>query len=132
MTALMLVLDPILEVDLPPEQYAYRPGRNAQRAVASGTRNVGSNGAIAVGGYIALAGLWAAPISGASMNPVRSLASDLVRGEFGSTWIYLVGPLVGAMIAVGFEWILKGPTTTTGAVVAQGTLQEDEAAPDRG
>ena len=50
---------------------------------ASGARNIGSNGAIAVGGYIALAGLWAAPISGASMNPIRSLAPDLVRGDFG-------------------------------------------------
>ena len=105
---------------------------NTVLGTASGARNVGTNGAIAVGGYIALAGIWAAPISGASMNPVRSLAPDLVRGEFGSTWVYLVGPLAGAMIAVGFEWILKGPPTTTGAVAAQGTLQEDEAAPDRG
>lgn len=39
-----------------------------------GARNIGSNGALAVGGYIALAGLWAAPVSGASMNPVRSFA----------------------------------------------------------
>ncbi len=105
---------------------------NTILGTASGARNIGTNGAIAVGGYIALAGLWAAPISGASMNPVRSLAPDLVRGDFGSTWIYLVGPLAGAMIAVGFEWILKGPPTTTGAIAAQGTLQEDEAAPDTG
>ncbi|GAN76893.1 MIP/aquaporin family protein [Acidisphaera rubrifaciens] len=74
---------------------------------ASGARNIGSNGALAVGGYIVLAGLWAAPISGASMNPVRSFAPDLLRGDLSTTWIYVVGPLVGAMIAVGFEWILK-------------------------
>ena len=104
---------------------------NTVLGTASGARNIGTNGAIAVGGYIALAGLWAAPISGASMNPVRSLAPDLIRGDFGSTWVYLVGPLAGAMIAVGFEWILKGPPTTTGAIAAQGTLQEGEAAPDR-
>jgi aquaporin Z len=53
--------------------------------------DIGTNGAIAVGGYIALAGLWAAPITGASMNPVRSLAPDLVRGDFHTTWIYIAG-----------------------------------------
>ena len=76
---------------------------------ASGARNVGSNGALAVAGYIALAGLWAAPISGASMNPVRSFAPDLIRGDLSTDWIYVAGPVLGAMIAVGFEWILKGP-----------------------
>ncbi len=98
---------------------------NTILGTASGARNIGTNGAIAVGGYIVLAGLWAAPISGASMNPVRSLAPDLVRGDFGNAWIYLVGPLAGAMIAVVFEWILKGPPTTTGTITAQGTLDSD-------
>jgi len=46
---------------------------NTILGTSSGARNIGTNGAIAVGGYIALAGMWAAPISGASMNPVRSL-----------------------------------------------------------
>ena len=87
---------------------------------ASGARNIGSNGALAVGGYIALAGLWAAPISGASMNPVRSFAPDLIRGDLMTTWIYIAGPLVGAIIAVGFEWILKGKATTAGSLAAQG------------
>jgi aquaporin Z len=87
---------------------------------ASGARNIGSNGALAIGGYIALAGLWAAPISGASMNPVRSLAPDLVRGDLGTSWVYLVGPIAGAMIAVGFEWILKGKPTAAGSSAAQG------------
>jgi aquaporin Z len=54
---------------------------------ASGARNIGFNGALAVGGYIALAGLWAAPISGASMNPVGSFAPDMVRGDMSTTWI---------------------------------------------
>jgi aquaporin Z len=87
---------------------------------ASGARNIGSNGAIAIGAYIALAGLWAAPISGASMNPVRSLAPDLVRGDMGTSWIYVTGPLIGAMIAVGFEWILKGKATEAGTEAAEG------------
>lgn len=101
---------------------------NTILGTASGARNIGTNGAIAVGSYIALAGLWAAPISGASMNPVRSLAPDLVRGDFGTTWLYIVGPLVGATIAVAFEWILKGPPTETGTIAAQGTLERDGAA----
>lgn len=99
---------------------------------ASGARNIGTNGAIAVGGYIALAGLWAAPVTGASMNPVRSLAPDVVRGDFHTTWIYLVGPAVGAMIGVAFEWILKGKPTAAGRIAAQGTLgTDDPSGPDR-
>jgi len=90
---------------------------------ASGARNIGSNGALAVGGYIALAGLWAAPISGASMNPVRSFAPDLIRGDMSTTWIYVAGPVLGALIAVGFEWILKGKPTDAGSLAARGNLQ---------
>jgi aquaporin Z len=90
---------------------------------ASGARNIGSNAALAVGGYIALAGLWAAPISGASMNPVRSFAPDLIRADLTTTWIYVVGPLLGGMIAVAFEWILKGKPTAAGALAARGDLK---------
>jgi aquaporin Z len=97
---------------------------NTILGTASGARNIGTNGAIAVGGYIVLAGLWAAPISGASMNPARSVAPDLVRGDFATTWIYIAGPLVGAIIAVGFEWILKGPATPEGTRTAQGAPDE--------
>jgi aquaporin Z len=96
---------------------------------ASGARNIGSNGALAVGGYIALAGLWAAPISGASMNPVRSFAPDLIRGDMGTTWIYVLGPVLGAIIGVGFEWILKGKSTAAGASAAQGILDSNENTP---
>jgi aquaporin Z len=93
---------------------------------ASGARNIGSNGALAVGAYIALAGLWAAPISGASMNPIRSLAPDLVRGNLSTSWIYVLGPILGALIGVFFEWILKGKATAAGSIAAQGTLGKDE------
>ena len=92
---------------------------------ASGARNIGSNGALAIGGYIALAGLWAAPVSGASMNPVRSFAPDLIRGDLMTTWIYIVGPVLGAFIAVGFEWILKGKATAAGTLAAQGEIRSD-------
>lgn len=97
---------------------------NVILGTASGARNIGTNGAIAVGGYIALAGLWAGPFSGASMNPVRSLAPDLVRGSMQTTWIYIVGPVIGALIGVAFEWILVGKPTKYGAIAAQGTLDE--------
>ena len=93
---------------------------NTILGTASGARNIGTNGALAVGAYIVLAGLWASPVSGASMNPVRSLAPDLVRGDFNTTWIYIVGPILGALVAVCFEWILKGKPTATGAIAAQG------------
>jgi aquaporin Z len=99
---------------------------NTILGTAAGARNIGANGAIAVGGYIALAGLWAAPISGASMNPVRSLAPDLVRGDLGTAWIYVVGPILGALIGVAFEWILKGKPTTSGTLAAQGYIEIDD------
>ena len=98
---------------------------NTILGTASGARNIGTNGAIAIGGYIILAGLWAAPASGASMNPVRSFAPDLIRGDFNTFWIYLAGPIAGAVIGVVFEWILKGPPTTAGSIAAQGTLDID-------
>jgi aquaporin Z len=99
---------------------------NTILGTAAGARNIGPNGAIAVGGYIILAGLWAAPVSGVSMNPVRSLAPDIVREDFTTTWIYLIGPLAGALIGVFFEWILKGRATASGTRAAQGILEEDE------
>lgn len=99
---------------------------NTILGTSSGARNIGTNGAIAVGGYIALAGMWAAPISGASMNPVRSLAPALVCGDTALAWVYVAGPLAGALIGVAFEWILKGPPTTAGTIAAQGTLDIDE------
>jgi aquaporin Z len=78
---------------------------------------------VAVGGYIILAGLWASPISGASMNPARSLAPDLVLFRFAHLWLYLAGPLAGAAIAVGIAWVLRGPGGDAGGrAAARGTL----------
>jgi len=75
---------------------------------ASTAQNVGRVAALAVGGYIALAGLWAAPVSGTSMNPVRSFGPALVSGDFNSYWVYVLGPIAGACIAVGCAYILRG------------------------
>ena len=87
---------------------------------SSGARNVGANAGVAIGAYIALAGMWASPLTGASMNVARSLAPDLMRGDFSTTWVYIVGPLLGAGIGVALEWALKGPPTTSGNTAAQG------------
>ena len=76
---------------------------------ASGAQNVGTIGALGVGGYIALAGLWSAPVSGTSMNPARSFGPALVSGHWGSYWVYVAGPLAGALIAVGCAIVLRGP-----------------------
>ena len=76
---------------------------------ASSAQNVGGLAALGVGGYIALAGLWSAPVSGTSMNSARSFGPALVSGDWTSYWVYIVGPLTGAAIAVGFAFILRGP-----------------------
>jgi aquaporin Z len=90
---------------------------------ASGAQQIGPFAAIGVGGYIALAGLWGAPVSGASMNPVRSLGPALVLGDWTAWWAYLAGPLAGAVIAVGCAWVLRGPGGGAhGTEAAQGTL----------
>ncbi len=90
---------------------------------ASRAQNVGPLSAIAVGGYIALAGLWSSPVSGASMNPARSFGPDLAGGDFSNFWIYLAGPLAGVLLAVAVAHILRGPGGDAKAA-ARGQLQE--------
>ena len=75
---------------------------------ASAAQNVGAIAALGVGGYIALAGLRAAPVSGVSMNPARSFGPALVSGDWTSYWVYVAGPVAGALIAVGFAMVLRG------------------------
>jgi aquaporin Z len=75
---------------------------------ASAAQNVGRVAALGVGGYIALAGLWSAPVSGTSMNPARSFGPALVSGDFSGYWVYVLGPIAGALIAVGCAYILRG------------------------
>ena len=90
---------------------------------SSGAQNVGFLGALGVGSYIVLAGLWSSPISGASMNPARSFGPDLVLLDFSNYWVYLIGPLAGTLIAVGLAYVLRGPGGgVTGSTSAQGKL----------
>jgi aquaporin Z len=97
---------------------------------ASAAQNVGPIAALGVGGYIALAGLWAAPVSGVSMNPARSFGPALVGGDFSSYWVYVAGPLAGAGIAVAFAYILRGRGGTAisraagSGVLTPGSLHE--------
>jgi aquaporin Z len=69
-------------------------------ATATRGRITGAVSALGVGGYIALAGLWSSPVSGASMNPARSLGPAAVLPRFDDVWIYVAGPLLGALLAV--------------------------------
>jgi aquaporin Z len=90
---------------------------------ASGAQNLGIIGAFGVGGYIALAGLWGSPISGTSMNPARTFGPDLVGGDWTSYWVYVAGPLAGAVVAVGFAFVLRGRGGgRSGSGAAQGAL----------
>ena len=75
---------------------------------ATGHRLVGHNAGIAVGGTVALCGLFGDPISGASMNPARSIGPALIARDFQSLWIYLAGPVLGALVAVILAYILLG------------------------
>jgi aquaporin Z len=99
---------------------------------ASGAQNLGVIGAIGVGAYIALAGLWGSPISGASMNPARTFGPDAVGADFGSYWVYVVGPLVGATLAVGIAYVLRGRGGgLAGSGAAQGALFTEAQRPDQ-
>jgi aquaporin NIP len=93
--------------------------------VSTGAKEKGITAGIAVGAVIALAALFAGPISGASMNPARSLAPALVAGHPEHLWIYLGAPVVGAFLAVGAcrcvqtDECCSRPVTSTSAEIAR-------------
>src|SRR4051794_34017438 len=82
---------------------------NVILGTASAAQNVGAIASLGVGGFIALAGLWAAPVSGVSMNPARSFGPALVSGDWTAYWVYVAGPPIGAAIAGGCAGVLPGP-----------------------
>jgi aquaporin Z len=97
---------------------------------ASGAQNLGVIGALGVGAYICLAGLWGSPISGASMNPARTFGPDLVGGNFTSYWAYVAGPLIGVVLAVAVAFVLRGPGGgKAGSAAAQGALFTEVRSP---
>ncbi len=81
---------------------------------------VGKEAALAVGFAVAACGFFAGPISGASMNPARSIAPQILAGETALVWIYAVGPLLGAGLAVVIHRLLCGPPNREEREAAQG------------
>ena len=76
---------------------------------------------LAVGSYILAWGTMGGPYDGASMNPARSLGPDVAIGDLSTWWVYLVGPVAGAVIAVGVAHVLRGPARVQEASAAVGT-----------
>ena len=77
-------------------------------AVATDTRAVGAAAALAIGGTVGLDALFGGPITGASMNPARSLGPALASGTWTDFWIYLVGPMVGAALGALAYQLVRG------------------------
>ena len=75
-------------------------------AVATDTRAVGEAAAVAIGGTIGLDAMFGGPISGASMNPIRSLAPALVSGDLHALWLYIAAPILGASLGgLGYQFV---------------------------
>ena len=97
-------------------------------AVATDTRAVGSAAAIAIGGTVGLDALFGGPVTGASMNPARSLGPALVSGAWHQFWIYLAGPVVGAALGALAYQLVRGEhaaATLEAAATAQPALEAD-------
>ncbi len=77
-------------------------------AVATDTRAVGPAAAIAIGGAVGLDALFGGPVTGASMNPARSLGPALASGTFDDLWIYIAGPLLGAVAGAAAYQLVRG------------------------
>jgi aquaporin Z len=94
---------------------------------ATGHRSIGHNAALAVGSTVALLGLFASPISGASMNPARSLGPDIVGNHYAGWWVYLAAPVIGAAIAVMIIGAVRGLPDRKEQAAAQGGELADES-----
>lgn len=84
-------------------------------AVATDSRAVGEAAAIAIGGTVGLDAMFGGPITGASMNPARSLGPGIITGDLHAIWIYLIGPIAGAVVAAFLYQVIRHvpPTAST-------------------
>jgi MIP family channel proteins len=98
-------------------------------AVATDTRAVGSLAALAIGGTIAAEALVMGPITGASMNPARSLAPALVAGDFADLWLYLAGPVLGALAGTVVYQFLRDAREPIPAAAAAALIEHEEVLP---
>jgi aquaporin NIP len=97
-------------------------------AVATDTRAVGEAAAIAIGGTIGLDAMFGGPISGASMNPMRSIGPALVSGNLHALWLYIVAPLVGASLGGLAYQFVRGEQPRPAELVGQTVASKEEAA----
>src|ERR671937_51903 len=98
-------------------------------AVATDTRAVGEAAAIAIGGTIALDALFGGPVTGASMNPMRSLGPALVSGDLHALWLYIVAPLVGAALGgLAYQFVRGEQPRAAELLGANATASKEEAA----
>ena len=75
--------------------------------VSTGAKEKGIMAGIAIGGIVGMEALFAGPLTGASMNPARSIAPALFSGDLSSTWLYISAPFLGAAIAVGLYRLIR-------------------------
>ena len=95
-------------------------------AVATDTRAVGEAAAIAIGGSVGLDAMFGGPITGASMNPARSLGPALAAGELDAIWVYLLAPLAGAALGALTYQFVRGEATRP-AELLEGVSEEEAA-----
>ncbi len=101
-------------------------------SVSTGPKEIGVMAGIAVGGVIGLEAMFAGPISGAGMNPARSLAPAVVAGHIEHLWLYLVAPVVGATLAVPTVWATRGRGSSPATVARSGTTQHSAIGANHG
>ncbi len=97
-------------------------------AVATDTRAVGEAAAIAIGGTVGLDALVGGPITGASMNPARSLGPALAAGELHALWLYLLAPLLGAALGgLAYQYV-RGEATRPAEIALRPAASKEEVA----
>ena len=94
-------------------------------AIATDTRAVGEAAASAIGGTIGLDAIFGGPISGASMNPMRSLGPALVSGDLHAIWLYILAPILGTSLgALSYQFIRSEPSPLQPAAAAVSDPEE--------